>query len=243
MLLLNLDYQPLTTHVKMPNEELKGAFRENFDELLSIPDEITSDESIDDLVPASPEKSYPTRYQNIKSIAEKKAKKTIDSLLKFYLSENIIEQHDYIKAKAEIDKASLSTLIYQMQTTEKAITTLLDNIDNGDMTPRMFEVLGNLQKTLLDIVKSQTMYLMASEESLKKISRDIEIYNPGTTSVTPSSGSSGIKSRGTKDLMKALRGLDTAEEAEEINQWESNVQESEIDNIDTGLHEEEDFFD
>jgi hypothetical protein len=228
----------------MPNEELKGAFRENFDELMSIPDEITSDESIDDLVEASPEKSYPTRYQNIKGIAERKAKKTIDSLLKFYLSENIIEQHDYIKAKAEIDKASLSTLIYQMQTTEKAITTLLDNIDNGDMTPRMFEVLGNLQKTLLDIVKSQTMYLMASEESLKKISRDIEIYNPGTTSVTPSSGSSGIKSRGTKDLMKALRGLDTkVEEAEEINQWESNVQESEIDNIDTGLHEEEDFFD
>jgi len=227
----------------MPSEELKGAFRENFDELMALPDEITSEETIDDLIPS--EKSYPTRYQNIKSIAEKKAKSTIDSLLKFYLSENIIEQHDYIKAKAEIDKASLSTLMYQMKTTEKAITTLLDNIDNGDMTPRMFEVLGNLQKTLLDIVKSQTMYLMASEESLKKISRDIEIYNPGTTSVTPNSGSSGVKSRGTKDLMKALRGLDSeeAEEAEEIQQWQTNINESEIDNIDTGLDEEEDFFD
>lgn len=230
----------------MPNEKVKNAFRESFDELLSLPDEITSEETIDDIV-QKPETQYPTRYQNIKAASEKKAKRTMDSLLRFYLSENIIEEHDYIKMKAEIDKAALSTLMYQMQTTEKAITTLLDNIDNGDMTPRMFEVLGNLQKTLLDIVKSQTMYLMASEESLKKISRDIEIYNPGSTSVAPtSSGGSGIKSRGTKDLMKALRGLEPepeAEEAEEIPNWQNSVQETEIDNIDTGLGEEEDFFD
>jgi len=200
----------------MSKEDAKKAFKESFEELLSMPEEIISEESIDDIVEKKPE--YPTRYQTLKDAAEKKAKKTLDSLLKFYLSEKIIEQHEYVQAKAEMDKAALSTLIYQMQTTERAITTLLDNIDNGDMAPRMFEVLGNLQKTLLDIVKSQTMYLMASEESLKKIARDIDIYAPELSRGPQlSSGSSGggIKSRGTKDLMKALRAMDTEVEDEE----------------------------
>ena len=200
----------------MSKEDAKKAFKESFEELLSMPEEIISEESIDDIVEKKPE--YPTRYQTLKDAAEKKAKKTLDSLLKFYLSEKIIEQHEYVQAKAEMDKAALSTLIYQMQTTERAITTLLDNIDNGDMAPRMFEVLGNLQKTLLDIVKSQTMYLMASEESLKKIARDIDIYAPELSrgpQLSSGSGGGGIKSRGTKDLMKALRAMDTEVEDEE----------------------------
>ena len=115
----------------MSKEDAKKAFKESFEELLSMPEEIISEESIDDIVEKKPE--YPTRYQTLKGAAEKKAKKTLDSLLKFYSREKIIEQHEYVQAKAEMDKAALSTLIYQMQTTERAITTLLDNIDNDFM--------------------------------------------------------------------------------------------------------------
>jgi hypothetical protein len=107
-----------------------------------------------------------------------KAKRVMDGLLKLYLSQEIIEEQEYIKARVELDKMSLGALIFQMETAERAIITMLDSIDSGEMHPRMFEVLGGLQKTLLDIVKSQTMYLMASEENMKKLSRDIDVYKP-----------------------------------------------------------------
>ena len=43
-----------------------------------------------------------------------------------------------------------------MENSETAITTLMDTINEGDVSPRMFEVLSDLQRTLLDIIKSQT---------------------------------------------------------------------------------------
>jgi hypothetical protein len=132
----------------------------------------------------------------------------MDGLLKLYLSQEIIEEQEYIKARVELDKMSLGALIFQMETAERAIITMLDNIDSGEMHPRMFEVLGGLQKTLLDIVKSQTMYLMASEENMKKLSRDIDVYKPQYKAIAAekTSGNAGlISSRGTKELMRSIR--------------------------------------
>jgi len=77
------------------------------------------------------------------------------------------------------------------------------------LAPRMFEVLATLQKSMLDIIKSQTMYLMAAEESTKRIARDIEIYKKrdDTREIEESGGDTGNKNiqRGTKDLMAAIQ--------------------------------------
>ena len=51
-------------------------------------------------------------YGGIKSKAEVKAKKTIMSLLKFYLSENIIEEEEYVEAKVNLDTNNLTQLDY-----------------------------------------------------------------------------------------------------------------------------------
>ena len=115
-------------------------------------------------------------YEELKSNATKKAQKTITALMKFYLDADIIEKDEYIAAKKKMDEMTMSSLIYQLNAGERALTTLLQTIDDGELAPRMFEVLATLQKSMLDIIKSQTMYLMASEESTKRIARDIEIY-------------------------------------------------------------------
>jgi hypothetical protein len=80
----------------------------------------------------------------------------------------------------------------------------------------MFEVLATLQKSMLDIIKSQTMYLMATEESTKRIARDIEIYRKkdDIREIESSGGdsSSGNIQRGSKDLMRMIRaGIDDNE--------------------------------
>ena len=108
-----------------------------------------------------------------------------------------------------MDEMTMSSLIYQLQAGERALTTLLQTIEDGELAPRMFEVLATLQKSMLDIIKSQTMYLMAAEESTKRIARDIEIYRKreDTREIEESGGDTENKNiqRGTKDLMAAIQ--------------------------------------
>lgn len=151
----------------------------------------------------------PVNYTEIKSQSTSKAKKTITSLMKFYLDADIIEKDEYIQAKKKMDEMTMSSLIYQLQAGERALTTLLETIEGGELAPRMFEVLATLQKSMLDIIKSQTMYLMAAEESTKRIARDIEIYKKrdDNREIEESGGSTENKNiqRGTKDLMAAIQ--------------------------------------
>jgi hypothetical protein len=151
----------------------------------------------------------PVNYTELKSSAAKKATKTITSLMKFYLDADIIEKDEYIQAKKKMDEMTMSSLIYQLQAGERALTTLLETIDSGELAPRMFEVLATLQKSMLDIIKSQTMYLMAAEESTKRIARDIEIYRKrdDVAEIESAGGDSSERNvqRGTKDLMAAIQ--------------------------------------
>ena len=164
-------------------------------------------------------------YTELKAGATKKAQKTITSLMKFYLDADIIEKDEYIQAKKKMDEMTMSSLIYQLQAGEKALTTLLETIDSGELAPRMFEVLATLQKSMLDIIKSQTMYLMAAEEGTKRIARDIEIYQQraNQSAIEGAGGDAGNKNiqRGTKDLMAAIQaGIHGASQEEDIEDVE-----------------------
>jgi len=160
-------------------------------------------------------------YAEMKGKASKQAQKTITSLMKFYLDADIIEKDEYIAAKKKMDEMTMASLIYQLQAGERALTTLLETIDGGELAPRMFEVLATLQKSMLDIIKSQTMYLMAAEESTKRIARDAELYNKrvNDSEIEKAKGGeeSGNVMRGTKDLMAKIQmGISSNEDIEDI---------------------------
>jgi hypothetical protein len=187
-----------------------------------MPDEI---ESLDpNSVLPSPKATRPVNYSEMKSSAIVKAEKTIDSLLKFYLSENIINEEEYIRAKSDKFKENYASLTFIMESCEKSIVTLMETIDAGDVHPRMFEVLATLQKSLLDSIKSQTMYMISLEESAKAMSRDVDVYKGDIYKKAITSSQRGeagtVSTRGTKDLMKSIKSvinqndLDNAEEIE-----------------------------
>lgn len=173
----------------------------------------------------------PISFGEMKVSASAKAKKTINALMKFYLDADIIEKDEYIVAKREIDEMTMSSLVYQLQAGEVALTRLLETIDDGELAPRMFEVLATLQKSMLDIIKSQTMYLMATEESAKRIARDIEMYrkNVDKQEIIASGGSAdnGNIQRGTKDLMRLIR-----------NASQEEIEDTESENVDIELNED-----
>jgi hypothetical protein len=158
----------------------------------------------------------PIDYDEMKASSMNQSKKLMNSLLKFYLSEELINKNEYITAKAKLEVMTLSNLIQQMQYAERAITTLMRTIDSGEVTPRMFEVLGGLQKTMLDIMKHQTLHMMAAEENMKKLKRDIDIYSDNQTIEVKGTSKSGDNvSRGTRNLMKEIQAELGNEEPEE----------------------------
>tara|TARA_B100000767_G_scaffold46896_1_gene41579 strand:- start:1880 stop:2533 length:654 start_codon:yes stop_codon:yes gene_type:complete len=200
--------------------------RKELDELIGESVDITEATDTDPaFLPLQPREVLPT-FGELKLTSTKTAKKTITALMKFYLAEDIIEKDEYIAAKKKMDEMTMSSLVYQLQAGERALTTLLQTIEDGELAPRMFEVLATLQKSMLDIIKSQTMYLMATEESAKRISRDIEIYKKrdDIREIEESGGSTGDSSvqRGTKDLMRMIRDGINDSEIEDIEDVEPN---------------------
>lgn len=198
--------------IKSQAEEI----RQELDNLIGDHTPIEEVVNTDPELPAKREVAHLPSYSEIKSSSSKKARKTITSLMKFYLDEDIIERDEYIQAKKKIDEMTMSSLIYQLQAGERALTTLLETIEDGEIAPRMFEVLATLQKSMLDIIKSQTMYLMAAEEGTKRIARDIELYKKrdDTREIEEASGGAATDTtqRGTKDLMKMIRqGIDDSD--------------------------------
>jgi hypothetical protein len=194
----------------------KDKFRDSIGDLLSeLPDEVPG---LDD-TPELPKVRLESTQAVALTKAKTKAKKVMSSLLKFYLSEEIIAEHEYIQAKSNLDEYALGMLIRQMENSEIAISQLMDIINEGDVSPRMFEVLSDLQRTLLDIIKSQTMYMVAIEENAKKTSRDIDVYHGNSESNNKKQ--SGVKSRGTKDLMRALQETINEEDIQDVDSDEN----------------------
>lgn len=205
----------------------KQSLDDSFESLLNGDDfmEDNVDPMDSDLPQVTPNSSHD--YTQMKSSASEKAKKTITALMKFYLDEDIIEKDQYVRARKRIDEMTLSSLMFQLETAEQALVTLLRTIDSGELAPRMFEVLGTLQKSMLDIIKSQTMYLVAAEESVKKLSRDVEIFtdrkNKKLNQDNRNQGQISNINRGTKSLMEEIQneikdtGYENIDGLEEVN--------------------------
>lgn len=218
------------------SEEKKRSISEQADDIRRELDElIGNDDSITDVVEKDPVLP-PARirpnisFAEMKGAATKQAEKTITALMKFYLDEDIITKDEYVMAKKKMDEMTMSSLVYQLQAGERALTLLLETIEDGELAPRMFEVLATLQKSMLDVIKSQTMYLMATEESAKRIARDIEMYrkNVDKTEIQASGGSieNGNVQRGTKDLMRLIRQSEgMTEDAESIDIEDTEITE------------------
>jgi hypothetical protein len=164
------------------------------------------------------------QYGESKAKAIAKAKKMMDSVAKLYLSQDVIEEYEYIRIKQKIEEMQLANLFNQMQQMEHSIETLMRTIDSGELSPRMFEVLGGLQKTMLEVMKHTTLHVMAAEENMKKIKHDIDIYGDGTISSSKKKDEEGaMTARGNRDFMKSIQ-----EEIQEVDFDEDDIENEDV---------------
>jgi hypothetical protein len=77
----------------------------------------------------------------------------------------------------------------------------------GDVNPKLFDALGNLQRTFIDLVKTQTAYIENAEIEYKKIAQEKEISpddiieKDGRSEIS----SGGLKSSNQRELMQMIR--------------------------------------
>ena len=139
--------------------------------------------------------------------AKCKAEKVMNTLLKLYMSDGFISKSEYVQAKVNLDSMTLGKIMNQMEVSEAAIQVLMDNIQMGDVNPKLFDALGNLQRTFIALGKTQTAYIENAEIEYKKIAQEKEISPDdiieGGSRNEISTG--GLKSSNQRELMQMIR--------------------------------------
>lgn len=139
--------------------------------------------------------------------SRQRASKVMGTLLRVYLSENFISKSEYVQAKMNLDSMTLGNIMNQMEVSQRAINVLMENIELGDVNPKLFEALGKLQGTFIDLVRTQTNYIMNSANEYEKLALDKDTVIDANSTSTASEISSGYKSSSQKDLMRLIRNI------------------------------------
>jgi hypothetical protein len=162
-----------------PSDEQKDIIRDSITDLFEQND-ITVGEDIDaeTLVFQKTPSTLTTQENNVLDKCKAKAERVMTTLLKLYLSDGFITKSEYVQAKVNMDSMTLG---------------------------KIMNALGNLQRTFIELVKTQTNYIMNAENEYEKLSLDRDTTLNVSDSTTASEISNGYKSNNQKDLMRIIR--------------------------------------
>jgi hypothetical protein len=150
------------------------------------------------------------------------AKEYLDQMVDFYYGDELSESTDHLKKKKKIDNMHLSSILLQMKTTQHAIMKIMEEIELGNLQPRMLEVLGQLKSQLVGYSKEYQNFMKTMEESYKILRVESEQKlaagaaqvmetNDGEFEIDSSSIKSSrdgkVKVRGTKALMEGIQNV------------------------------------
>jgi len=148
------------------------------------------------------------------------ARSLMDSVAKFYVDPDAHGNVEFLDLKKKVDAMNVSSMMFQMKSAQHAITKLLEEIDFGNMNPRILEVLAQLQSQIMQMPKDYQAYLEKMEQSYKRVNSELEVkkHSGGvvmnqvdtgnTNSFYPSNtDGAGIRSRGTRGIMEGLRDI------------------------------------
>lgn len=163
-------------------------------------------------------------FYNVKDEIEGESKKLLKSVIDFYLDAKIIKKNEYLKYKKAVDEMTLSNIIFSLRTTQHAIIKLMEEIDMGNIHPRIFEVLAQLQNQMMVVVKHQAAYMITLEEGYKKVKEDhdrieyqksLDKDKDGDDDIKTLGEGDSLKIRGTKGLMLSIKNkMDASKDSE-----------------------------
>lgn len=135
-------------------------------------------------------------------IAKKDAQDLVNSAKELYSKTG--DNVEYIKFKANADANSLGKILYQVEVAEDAIRTVMDAIKDGDNNTNLFKCLTDLQKTMMELLKTKNLYLTSIEESFKQLTNDVEMSSAIEVEGEDEPDTQTAKVKNGRDLMKLI---------------------------------------
>lgn len=122
-----------------------------------------------------------------------KAQKIVISCMKLYFDAKILSQNEFMQAKASVTTSNIKTLFRQIKIAEHMVDKIVNGIDAGDMNPRLFEVAGQLQGNIIDMLKNVQLHVISMQEEFRRMQgelpqaqvndKSIDITSKGETKV------------------------------------------------------------
>ena len=128
------------------------------------------------------------------------------------MTDEMIANNPYLKNKMQVDIISLTGMLYQLEVNEMMQKTLMEEVRAGAAHPRMFEVFGNLSKTIGELNKQLLQTVEAIKLTYKDVKGDIIERDESLMAIGPGDNGvirdkDGIRSIGTKDLIREAKKL------------------------------------
>jgi hypothetical protein len=156
--------------------------------------------------------SFDMDFGKTKKNCQRRARAMIRKATGLMLSDGMVAENPYLRSKMQMDILSLTGLLYQLEVNEMMQENLMEEVRSGASHPRMYEVFGNLSKTIADLNKQ----LLQTVEAIKMTYRDVKVdirdkmeelkaIGPGESGIMRNS--QGLVTMGTKELIKEARKL------------------------------------
>lgn len=133
--------------------------------------------------------AFKKAWDDKKSQFEARAKSMIGAITDMYFDAKIIKKYDHVVYKKDIESADIVTLLQQVDVAERAIIKIMEMVELGTATSRLFEVLAQMQKLVIDLTESKRKFLQNVEEDFKRLKEDIIVLE--STSQTAVVGKEG----------------------------------------------------
>lgn len=148
------------------------------------------------------------------AMTESEALEFLQKLSDFYTEGEDVKS-GFVGLRQKMDSSYMSSMAFQLKTTQHAVIKILEEIEMGTMNPKLFEVLGQLQSKLSQMAINYQLYMDKIESQYKRIKDDIEhkkqingvIMNDQGGEYKPIENAGGFKSRGTLSIMEGLREI------------------------------------
>lgn len=184
--------------------------REQLEKMISQSSEKIGNEPIENISELNSGPAFDANFDDIQKECEKRAKKLIRNATGLMLSDEMVKQNPYLKNKMQLDVISLSGMLYQLQVNETMQKTLMEEVRNGAMHPRMFEVFSGLSKTISEINKQLLQTVEAIKSTYRDLRNDINEKTNNDKILEESSitiNNKGILTMGTKQLINETKRL------------------------------------
>lgn len=146
----------------------------------------------------------PIDFEEMNANFKKKANNLTNSLLKFYVDLGIIDRVEYFKHKKEIDNTNLENIFFQIKSIRMAIERIMEEINQGNTHPRLFEVFGQLHDKLGSVIKMQANYVLFLEDAYRKAKSEVTQMEGEPQQVGQRMKGDYYVTAGTKNLMKEI---------------------------------------